>query len=141
MRRRSLDHARDTHIVMFLRMLEYYRDIMFLTTTSANCKPAQGVPLTTRGARRTPRYPERSLLLHCVLFVCSGSRITQCRSAGSQVNLVDCSYLIIKGRVSVRLIPPKANAFDRLLLICLTARYCPTLTLSCKMLITITPFY
>jgi SpoVK/Ycf46/Vps4 family AAA+-type ATPase len=36
MRRRSLDHARDTHIVMFLRMLEYYRGIMFLTTNRVN---------------------------------------------------------------------------------------------------------
>lgn len=36
MRRRSLDHARDTHIMMFLRMLEYYRGIMFLTTNRVN---------------------------------------------------------------------------------------------------------
>ena len=32
LRRRSLDHVRDTHITMFLRMLEYYRGILFLTT-------------------------------------------------------------------------------------------------------------
>lgn len=32
LRRRSLDHVRDAHITMFLRTLEYYRGILFLTT-------------------------------------------------------------------------------------------------------------
>lgn len=32
MRQRSLDHMSNTHITMFLRMLEYYHGIMFLTT-------------------------------------------------------------------------------------------------------------
>ena len=32
LRRRSLDHTRDAHITMFLRTLEYYRGILFLTT-------------------------------------------------------------------------------------------------------------
>lgn len=36
MRTRSLDHASNTHITMFLRMLEYYRGIMFLTTNRVN---------------------------------------------------------------------------------------------------------
>jgi SpoVK/Ycf46/Vps4 family AAA+-type ATPase len=36
MRKRSLDHASNTHITMFLRMLEYYRGIMFLTTNRVN---------------------------------------------------------------------------------------------------------
>ncbi len=32
MRQRSLDHASNTHITIFLRKLEYYEGIMFLTT-------------------------------------------------------------------------------------------------------------
>ena len=32
LRQRSLDHVRDAHIIMFLRTLEYYRGILFLTT-------------------------------------------------------------------------------------------------------------
>ncbi|KAF7510192.1 hypothetical protein GJ744_007091 [Endocarpon pusillum] len=36
LRRRSLDHARDAHITMFLRTLEYYRGILFLTTNRVN---------------------------------------------------------------------------------------------------------
>jgi SpoVK/Ycf46/Vps4 family AAA+-type ATPase len=36
LRRRSLDHARDAHVTMFLRMLEYYRGILFLTTNRVN---------------------------------------------------------------------------------------------------------
>jgi SpoVK/Ycf46/Vps4 family AAA+-type ATPase len=32
LRRRSLDHARDAHVTMFLRTLEYYRGILFLMT-------------------------------------------------------------------------------------------------------------
>jgi SpoVK/Ycf46/Vps4 family AAA+-type ATPase len=70
MRKRSLDHASNTHITMFLRMLEYYRGIMFLTTNRVN----DFDPAMQSRIHLAIKYPPLSVS-SVVMWICPGGSV------------------------------------------------------------------